>query len=818
MHPDVLADLANSGILPSHMNIRPLTSAEIAAVGPPANVGYGLEGYVIPYFDLKGQLLPYYRVKFLGNVKPKYKAVRNQENHIYFPPGLPKLLARPECDYLIITEGEKKAACAVAHGFPCIALSGVDSWRVRTISIPDTSELIPFESQGIIKAKLPAGDSHNIIMQETGVSAVGFMEVVELAIKRDLCLVIIFDTDEEGVRVEVQKAAAILGYELRYQGVAIPNIRQAIMVPQKGVAKIGLDDFIVKRGVQSLAALISAVRGKRNAFPAHPNVRGFISGKLQGGRMSRKEVQDVAMSILVELEAAGRRLRNTDTQETFYFDNTTHTLMHVMLNNPRVPLHDTSFGAFLYRKYNLSAADTRVIDWLATQYSGEDGVEDTTTHKVITRHPAKPTQIAYQLSDTHYILISGNPDIPFEICTNGTNGILFEQGQVEAINHKALELELHTQLDQPLEMKWLDVINGFNFSVDTDVPTSRMAASVEQSKVLMALLFYISPWLLRWKGTQLPIELVIGEPGSGKSSLYGLRQQILVGRIRLTNLTKDIRDWYAGITSRGGIYVLDNVKFTTSDKDYQQRLSDELCRLVTEPDPRVEMRKLYTTSDVASVPVSATFAVTSVTQPFFAVDLLQRSAIFEMQAIASAGTHDASWMNKMLEAQGGRVGWLAHQLVVLHKFLFHATWLGEWDDSFGAGHRLANYEQALILTSRIFGQDPSWIPSALKLRTEHSVAETDWTLSALSDYIDDFKEADPEGYAMKEFSVSDIIAWAIQHETHSKNATITNAWKLGKYIKSNLAMIRTSYGMYESGKRANKQMYKVYVRANKPLE
>ncbi|PHS13506.1 MAG: hypothetical protein COA78_07140 [Blastopirellula sp.] len=802
-----IEDLTLSGLTVNDIAARAVTPVELAATGYPIT-GQIPDGYIIPYFDIKGKSIPYYRIKMLGTtVKVKYMGIKDESSHIYFPKGLTKLLDSG-ADYIIITEGEKKAASAVASGLPCVGLGGVDSWRVRNLLIPANTQLTELKQRKMIKATLPSGDTNKLIMQESGATAEGFEDLVNLIIRRRLCVIIIYDSDKEGVAHDVQRAAAALGYELRYRGVAIDHIRQLVLPGYSDGRKIGLDDYIVARSGKQLGGLISACRKKRTAFPQHPNAKLFINSKLQSGKHTRKDIQDIALSILMELESKGKRLRNRDSGDIFYFDEQTHTLMDVYLNDPRVALHGTAFGGYLYRKYGVGPADVKLIQWLASQFSGEPGMEETSTHKVITRPEKMPNNIAYQLSDTHYVMVTPHAERPFIICENGSNGILFQQNQVEPLDHKEVERRLIEDVDKPLKMLWSEVIDGFNFTVDSDTPTSRMSASKEQSKILAALLFYASPWLFRWNGTQLPVELIVGEAGSGKSSLYGLRQEIICGKPRLTNMTRDIKDWYAGVTGRGGLFVLDNVAFKGDSKDYQQRLSDEMCRLITEPDPRIEVRKLYTTNEIASLPVTATFAITSMAQPFHNVDILQRAAIFQMEAIASTGGHDANWPKRTMALGGGRVGWIAHQLIVIHKFLNLSIAQRQWDFDFRATHRLANYEQALMMMAHVFGIEGSWIPKALNLKTENSMTGADWTLSGLKDFAEYYKGEHSSNFEGKQFSAGEICEWASAHEVHIKNEQITNAWKLGNYMKQHANICKSGIGMYQCAeKRANKTMF-----------
>ncbi len=809
LSPYAVDDLALSGLDPKDMAIRPATAIEFAATGNPAS--RVPDGYVIPYFDFQGDTVHYYRVKVLEPTGgPKYRSITGGPNHIYFPPGWAKLMKKQH-NYVIITEGEKKAACAVKSGFPCVALSGVDCWRNRQITLPENTELKAIKGRGVIQAKIPSGDSNAFVLQDSGVVAIGFHDLVDFLVRQQMEAIIVFDTDKGGLKTQVQRAAAALGYELRYRGLPISNIRQLILPPSKKGDKIGLDDYLMRKGTKEFASILRACRAKRIAFPRHPNPKIFVASRLQKARLSRKEVQDVSLSILMELETRGRRLRNTATHDMFFFNETTHTLMDVHLGSTRILLHDTAFGAYLYQEFNLSATDTRVVGWLAAQFHGEPGAEDAETHRVFAKPQSSGLQdcIAYQLSDSHFIIITPDPKKPYIMCENGMHGVLFEQGHVTPISHTAMETELVARLDSD-EVLWHKVLGDFNFTPTSPAQDNEeidKAQLLTEGRNLAILLYYLSPWFLRWRGMQLPVELTIGEPGSGKSSLYELRQTIITGYPRLSNMTNDIKDWYAGITSHGGLHVLDNIHFTGATKDYQQRLSDELCRLVTEPNPHIELRKLYTNAEVISLPVSTTFALTSIEQPFFTTDLIQRAAIFELQVIQAG--HDANWVAHQISLGDGRIGWVAHQLAVMHKFLKLTVHDKKWNSRYRAGHRLANYEQGLMMMATTLGMDNDWIPEAIQRQTSTKMSEADWTMSGMSEFVAAFKEIHGKDYTAKRYSTKDIVAWAEAHDTFCKNGTMTNGWRLGKYLRTHRGTIQKSLGVYENGNSGNRIMYSV---------
>jgi hypothetical protein len=295
-------DLAKSGLEIRDMNVRPLTSTERHATGSPAQP----EGYVIPYYDMLGRTIPFYRVR-LKDWDPKYKQLTDESNHIYFPRGFWD--EANDADYILFTEGEKKATCAVKHGFATVGCGGVDSWSNKTLSLPTGAKLSKGRD-GRIVAKLSAGDEASA---DQGELATGMKELIDLILRRNIPLVIVYDSDDKGqVPAQVQAAAARLGYALRFHGVPAKNIRQFVIRPPADYHddKIGLDDLLegTKVNAAQLDLAIRKVLAKPSAFPRHPNPREYINKKLRQGRMAREQLQGLATSILCDLDANGSRL------------------------------------------------------------------------------------------------------------------------------------------------------------------------------------------------------------------------------------------------------------------------------------------------------------------------------------------------------------------------------------------------------------------------------------------------------------------------------------------------------------------------------
>ena len=177
----------------------------------------------IPYFDLDGKPTGFYRLRALARWVPegeekerRYTQATGSGNHLYLPPVGTQTwreVATNSGIALLITEGEKKAACATALGFPTIGIGGVWSWRSDRQPLPGLDE---FHWQD-----------------------------------RDVYLA--FDSPDVQVNRGVAEALVALADELRSRGAVV----RFIHFPADG-GKVGLDDFLVGHGPQQLQALIEA--------------------------------------------------------------------------------------------------------------------------------------------------------------------------------------------------------------------------------------------------------------------------------------------------------------------------------------------------------------------------------------------------------------------------------------------------------------------------------------------------------------------------------------------------------------------------------
>jgi hypothetical protein len=109
--------------------------------------------YQIPYFGPRGEDLQYLRWKLFpvtdDDIGIKYTQVDKTIPRLYLPPLVDWSKICEDVDQrLIITEGEKKAACATNMGMPCIALGGVWSFTSKKWHLKEIPDWKWFDMKG----------------------------------------------------------------------------------------------------------------------------------------------------------------------------------------------------------------------------------------------------------------------------------------------------------------------------------------------------------------------------------------------------------------------------------------------------------------------------------------------------------------------------------------------------------------------------------------------------------------------------------------------------------------------------------------------
>lgn len=729
-------------------------------------------GYVIPYFKpeekankyrlIQSGSSPFKRIRFLGslNGEQKYLQSSGTSNHIYFPP-VPEASEWFDTEKpLVITEGEKKAAAACQEDILCCAVSGVDSWRSRSITID--IQRVRTLSQSEVSIRLTEEESHQIEQQ--------IAEELLLIPFEGREVYICYDRDlSVASQDNVQRAA----FDLALWVESVGGTPKQVFLPSDQ-DKIGLDDFLMEYGPDGFWKVAS-----RAQFPFRPKVKGWIQAQLSKQRRNRTVYVNVARAILSSLDRRG--IRYADSYGNYYFFDKLTDILH---NIPVGPIRGraSTFQKLITHDFGISLADNETVQRLMDDIQALPPTAQIERAHVSSY--AKYDAFYYQLSDSRMARVTA---LSTDILNNGSDGVLFEAG--------AAPIEL---VDPPeiKDFNWLKVL-------ETTALEPMTPLTLEETRVLAACLFYLSPWLRHWRGLMLPAEVALGEAGSGKSTLYQLRRGIYSGTARLHQPPDGLKDWYASIANESGLWVGDNMGHRLDDK-----FSNEIARMITDPEPSFELRELYTTSDVSRKYVDCVFAFTSIYNPISKTDLLQRSFQFNFHNIEGADK-DGLWLDRQLV--GRREVWVAHHLDVIQKFLDIARSV-DWSSK--SLHRLVHLEQSLRVIGTILGKQAE-INSALSklpLVATLQISEADPVMEGLKQYADHLREGCAVGYR---FVARDIVEW-VTYEDDSGLAgrtgirTLQSARSIGKYIQSHAANVKDSVGIVRlDTKLNNKVLYEL---------
>ena len=223
------AKLAESGLSRADardLGMSFLTPAQTKNLSPQFK---GYPSLKIQYFSLEGKALPFYRLRYLGDMNGfdsirkkqlRYVQPADTPPEIYLPPlGDWSTIVKDPGRTVLITEGEFKAACASSRGLPTIGLGGVWSWKSARRGIGFLPSLARFKWEGRF-------------------------------------VYLVFDSDFAG-NPDVMAALISLAKELASRGArpAIVSLPDLPELSEHG-KKTGLDDFLVHRGVDEFNALL----------------------------------------------------------------------------------------------------------------------------------------------------------------------------------------------------------------------------------------------------------------------------------------------------------------------------------------------------------------------------------------------------------------------------------------------------------------------------------------------------------------------------------------------------------------------------------
>lgn len=774
--PATLEDLERSGLVTGTIRSSGIrdeaTDDQVEAL---LRDKYKVRGFVLPYFGLDGEELKFYRVKVLhslnGHKPPKYLQPKAAGNHLYCPPILNDRWPRWSKDTslaLFITEGEKKALAGCQAGLPTVAVSGVFSWRTHIHSFD--REVVRVEDKA--STKLVHLDDRGEKAYRSEVAPE--LESIEWA---DREVFLIFDSDAE-TNSEVQRASFELANWLAEHGARPKQISMVGRVADSTLKKAGLDPR-TKLGLDDALTLDPAFGNDladpewrdHEAFrPLPSDPLAWVAEQLNTGRTPRVTQERVSSFAIDWLDANGTRFMGADGTY-YFFDNETRVLHDFSLEHGGVNnIRETSFGHLLMEQLSIDPADGATLGRLIGRYPL--GAPEITPHRVLAQSPDYPDTLYYQVSDADMIKVDKD-GLFFQ--SNGDDDVLFYKGSVEPtdLDDLAIACEDWKRRKEPL---WYTALNSLNIENMGEL-------SHDETIRLLSCLFYISPWLNRWRGLMLPLEIAAAEPGSGKSFTYNLRMGVLTGRTSLSGLPNDYRDWVASIGAAPALWVCDNLG--NVKQDYWHRLNDELARLITDPKPTIELRQLYTTATTFRIPVNAAFAITTIRNPFTAPDVLQRALVYNLSAIP-VGKRDPDWYT---DRMAKRVDWVAEHLNVLQLFFKEVS--KAWTPNFKSGYRLVHFEQTILIIGRVLGWDMSDIVAKLAGVVAATVAQYDPMIEAMVTFVEEWEKP------RRKVTLQDLVTWVEMDpgERFTALRQFANEITLDKYVRAHKYDIEQSTGV-----------------------
>jgi len=655
---------------------------------------------------------------------------------------------------IFFTEGEKKALKGAQEGLLIIGLGGVANWHNHTFSVP---------WEDIKRSK---DQKRAIIPQD-----------VEEQIKDGVCpefknivwskrrVYIVFDSDSvfnENVQSEAFEFAMFL-----YEAGADPC---QVFLPRRSTEKVGLDDFLISEGIAAFRRLLPDAE-----FPFHPDIHKYIQKALNAGS-KRQTNKRVSRAVVAGMDHSGVRYADKDRHH-YYFDNRTRKLHDFTLEPSDVhQFRNNGFGDIVIKEFGVQSPDTAALGFLADDYAHIGPPEVISPRRIVyATNVNNRDTLYYQLGDSSFARVTAD-SVTF--VPNGTDGVLFMSDRTDPLDEDKIE-EAVANYPRPRNL-WLDALQDFDV-------VSLPGMDGNESRLFLAALFHLNPWLKRWRGLLLPFELAIAEPNSGKTFLYNLRRGILTGNASLDNVPQDMRSFHAQAKEAPGIWVCDNLG--DINRNIREEFSDEAARLITDPDPHSKTRKLFTTAGTEKIPIDCTFAATAIRNPFWKPDILQRAIIFHLNAIP-AGKRDSGWYLRRLEH---RPEWVAEHLTVVKRF-FQLT-RTQWQPNYLSGHRLTHFEQSMRLMISALGYPEvaqSVVPKIQDM-VQTTIATQDPSMEALKAFADEWFDDYQREYA----TATDIVDW-VKGDLNGRFMhlkTLHNPNAVGRYFTSHVYDIEHSAGL-----------------------
>ena len=448
----------------------------------------------------------------------------------------------------------------------------------------------------------------------------------DLSIFKDKPVVVMLDNDDAG-KASVNSVASVL--------VKVAAEVKIATIP----SELGKDanDILVKAGADKLKGLIqNAVVYEANAEPTtkqettmsnktdEQQAKSSTNAETQeeaddkpkkesaGDSLTKKinEIRASKTKVFIQRRAISNLVINdllshgyfcrTPIGELFYFDESAKELFE---------LSDLDFHARLSRWYDFNPSE-REFDFVIVELENLTRLDGKRVDVYRFAHFDIKQNVLYTYNNAHQIYRLDGSNIT--LIDNGTENILFLKnplGEPFEYNHDSIQEGLFKKV----------MVASINFTIGASAPLQPEEQRQLYEYYLYSLFF---PELLPAK----PIEVLVGDKGSGKSVCQRKRGKLLYGeRFNLKPIATDREDAFIATITNNHLASFDNVdsKITW--------LNDHLASASTGEE--ISRRKLYTTNEEINYPVNCFITLNTRTPQFKRPDVVDRSLILRTETI-----------------------------------------------------------------------------------------------------------------------------------------------------------------------------------------
>jgi len=477
----------------------------------------------------------------------------------------------------------------------------------------------------------------------------------------------------------------------------------------------------------------------------------YLKTKIHDARIQQYkafEIKQNVSSIVIKDLCEHGKFYKTKGNLYYYFNEETLKLVN---------LSDIAFTQYVNHRYGVNRSETE-FEYLIADLEAHTGYNGKLTEVFRFSHYDIDTGNLYIDRNDHQMYKLNGETI--ELKPNGTDGVLF------ITDDTAEPLELVDIGDQtfiePL------IIEPINFVSDADVVLNK-----EEQQYLLNVWIYsiFFEELLQTK----PLQLFLGEKGSGKSTTQRIIGKWLIGKDFDLQGIKEEDDFDATV-SNNYLCCFDNVDC------YKKWLNDRLAQIAT--GGKIELRELYTTNKNAIYYPRVFVTLNSREPKFKRDDVVDRLLLFRVQRL-KAFKSETELLKKVTNHRNELWTELIHDLNSIVKAL------KEDNEPFTTSFRMADFAKLGWRISKVNGAGDKWLALLDKMSKDKSefLLLDDPIFNCLDNML-------RENYDLTDLTTGELYSFMKRYEKDNDKiylGHIENARSLGQRLSHMLNELRVYF-------------------------